>query len=195
VSYIRLLRNEEHFEVLFGPGGLASVREEILIATANLKMTLVPGLDGVYQSTAQLFQSLLKRGVRIRVLCSSVSGDIENGTGFAGSMIDERLLEENRFSLFALKRNHAKVFVLDKRVGIFSSANLTGAGVGAKSTERRNFELGAMTDHPVLVAEMTRHVEMAMEEAKRILTVEDLISYREMAFREPAKDGEQNETN
>ena len=195
MSYIRVLRNEEHFDVLFGTEGLTSAKEEILIATANLKMTMIPGLDGVYQSTARLFRDMLDRGIGIRILCSSVSGDVEKRTGFVGALMEEKLLEENHFFLYVLRRNHSKVFVLDKRVGIFSSANLTGAGIGAKSAERRNYEFGAMTDHPVLVAEMIRHVEKAMEEAERILTIEDLIAYRKMAAGEPEEEGENNEIN
>ena len=195
MSYIRLLRSEEHFDAIFGAEGLASAKEEILIATANLKMTMIPGLDGVYQSTARLFRDMLDRGIRIRILCSSVSGDVEKRTGFAGALMDEKLLEEKHFFLYSLRRNHSKVFVFDKRVGIFSSANLTGAGVGAKAAERRNYEFGAMTDHPVLVAEMVRHVEKAMEEAQQILTIEDMIAYRKMAAGETEEEGENNETN
>ena len=33
----------------------------------------------------------------------------------------------------------------------FGSANLTGAGMGAKSEKKRNFENGVLTDDPVLV--------------------------------------------
>lgn len=41
--------------------------------------------------------------------------------------------------------------IVDGRLAYSGSANLTGAGLGAKSDDRRNFEAGFVTDEPVLV--------------------------------------------
>jgi phosphatidylserine/phosphatidylglycerophosphate/cardiolipin synthase-like enzyme len=48
-------------------------------------------------------------------------------------------------------RLHAKAVVIDCRAMYLGSANLTGAGLGAKADGRRNFELGAWTESPALI--------------------------------------------
>jgi phosphatidylserine/phosphatidylglycerophosphate/cardiolipin synthase-like enzyme len=48
-------------------------------------------------------------------------------------------------------RVHFKSVISDGRVAYMGSANLTGAGMGAKSKVRRNFEHGIITDEPWLV--------------------------------------------
>ena len=48
-------------------------------------------------------------------------------------------------------RVHFKCIIADGAKAYFGSANLTGAGIGAKSERKRNFENGILTDDPVLV--------------------------------------------
>lgn len=48
-------------------------------------------------------------------------------------------------------RVHLKCVVVDGIYAYTGSANLTGAGVGAKSTRRRNFESGIITTDPAIV--------------------------------------------
>ncbi|MEM1212813.1 MAG: phospholipase D-like domain-containing protein [Planctomycetota bacterium] len=42
-------------------------------------------------------------------------------------------------------RQHAKVVVVDAAAAYIGSANLTGAGLGAKAEQNRNFEMGLWT--------------------------------------------------
>ena len=58
-------------------------------------------------------------------------------------------------------RVHFKIIVIDCRTAYIGSANLTGAGMGMKSPNRRNFEAGILTDEPELV-------EAAMEEFDKV---------------------------
>ena len=58
-------------------------------------------------------------------------------------------------------RVHFKIIVIDCRTAYIGSANLTGAGMGMKSPNRRNFEAGIVTDEPELV-------EAAMEEFDKV---------------------------
>lgn len=58
-------------------------------------------------------------------------------------------------------RVHFKIIVIDCKTAYIGSANLTGAGMGMKSTNRRNFEAGILTDEPELV-------EAAMEEFDKV---------------------------
>lgn len=58
-------------------------------------------------------------------------------------------------------RVHFKIIVIDCKTAYIGSANLTGAGMGMKSSNRRNFEAGIITDDPELVA-------AAMEEFDKV---------------------------
>lgn len=48
-------------------------------------------------------------------------------------------------------RVHFKIILFDLRLAYIGSANLTGAGLGMKSSRNRNFEAGILTDYPALV--------------------------------------------
>lgn len=54
-------------------------------------------------------------------------------------------------------RVHFKIVVIDGKLAYSGSANLTGAGMGAKNEHSRNFENGFITDDPSLI-------EMLMEQ-------------------------------
>ncbi len=51
-------------------------------------------------------------------------------------------------------RVHFKSVIVDGRFAYSGSANLTGAGMGAKSDQRRNFEAGFITTDPGLVQQV-----------------------------------------
>ena len=48
-------------------------------------------------------------------------------------------------------RVHFKLMIFDMETAYIGSANLTGAGIGMKSGQRRNFETGILTNEPTLV--------------------------------------------
>ena len=48
-------------------------------------------------------------------------------------------------------RVHFKLIIFDLKLAYIGSANLTGAGLGMKSSRTRNFEAGILTDEPELV--------------------------------------------
>ena len=48
-------------------------------------------------------------------------------------------------------RVHFKMIILDCKTAYIGSANLTGAGMGMKSENNRNFEAGILTDDPPIV--------------------------------------------
>jgi len=51
-------------------------------------------------------------------------------------------------------RIHFKTVVVDGRFAYSGSANMTGAGMGAKSVRKRNFEAGFITTEPKLVKQI-----------------------------------------
>ena len=56
-------------------------------------------------------------------------------------------------------RIHFKCLIADGENAYFGSANLTGAGLGAKNKDRRNFENGILTDDPSLVAPLAEQFD------------------------------------
>jgi phosphatidylserine/phosphatidylglycerophosphate/cardiolipin synthase-like enzyme len=56
------------------------------------------------------------------------------------------LLESELFERILCPRIHTKALIVDGREAFIGSANLTGAGLGAKGPLRRNFEAGFHTD-------------------------------------------------
>ena len=69
------------------------------------------------------------------------------------------LVESERFERILCPRMHMKVFIVDGRVAYVGSANLTGAGVGAKSPKRRNFEAGLLTDDRAMIGELMAELD------------------------------------
>lgn len=50
---------------------------------------------------------------------------------------------------------HFKCVIIDSKQAFFGTANLTGAGMGAKGGNNRNFENGVLTDDPGLIEPLT----------------------------------------
>ena len=56
-------------------------------------------------------------------------------------------------------RVHFKCIIVDGVKAYFGSANLTGAGMGAKSVRKRNFENGILSDDPALVGPLVEQFD------------------------------------
>jgi phosphatidylserine/phosphatidylglycerophosphate/cardiolipin synthase-like enzyme len=59
--------------------------------------------------------------------------------------------DPGRFEMRLCPRVHLKAVIVDGEFLYLGSANWTGAGLGAKGTGRRNFELGMVTDDALLL--------------------------------------------
>ena len=133
------------------------VRERLWIATADIKdMYVAPpsrasramevrsgGRDMV--PFLEVLARMVKRGIEVRVIHAKEPGpnwreDFDRYPGLWKGM--ERVL---------CPRVHFKCIIVDGRKAYFGSANLTGAGMGAKSERKRNFENGILTDDPALI--------------------------------------------
>ena len=120
-------------------------KDRLWIATADIKDMYVDtgGRDMV--PFLEVLDGMLKRGVEVRLIHAKEPGpnwreDFDRHPGLWEGM--ERML---------CPRVHFKCVIVDGRMAYFGSANLTGAGMGAKSTRKRNFENGVLTDDPALV--------------------------------------------
>ena len=52
---------------------------------------------------------------------------------------------------FLADTNNFKMLIFDCKEMYIGSANLTGAGIGMKTDNKRNFEAGTLTDDPEIV--------------------------------------------
>ncbi len=119
---------------------LAHARESVLIATANLKdMQIERG--GRFESVLALFSDLAGRGVDLRILHAELPS-----RPFRASFEKRRRLTGGGLTLKICPRVHFKALVVDGAWAYLGSANLTGAGLGAKGEGKRNFELGFCTE-------------------------------------------------
>ncbi len=139
---IKIVLNRDHLGVVLTEA-LKGCRHRLFIATANVKDLHVPSGSGRSRSILKVFEKLSERGVEIRLLHSGVP---------SGPLLKrlKRHVPEN-FTMRRCPRAHAKAVIADGRMMYVGSANLTGAGLGAKSSRRRNFEAGVWTDELALI--------------------------------------------
>ncbi|HUJ24508.1 MAG TPA: phospholipase D family protein, partial [Myxococcales bacterium] len=114
---------------------LVHARESAWIATANLKDMHVEG-----ESIVKVFAQLAARGVDLRVLHAELPS-----RPFRASFEKRRKLQQS-MELKICPRVHFKAVLIDAAWVYLGSANVTGAGLGAKAESKRNFELGFVTE-------------------------------------------------
>ena len=119
---------------------LRFARESVSIATANVKDMQIER-DGKFASITSLFDELAQRGVELRLLHAELPS-----RPFRASFDARSRLVRGGLSLKICPRVHFKAIIVDGAWCCFGSANLTGAGLGAKADGRRNFELGVCTE-------------------------------------------------
>ena len=143
-----LVLNEEHLDKVLARM-YKTVRHRLFIATADVKDVHFPPKTlgylgrGKAVSVVEVFGMLVKKGIEIRLLHSGVpSGPFLHRIrqGVPKGLIMRRC-----------PRVHTKAVIVDGRWMYIGSANLTGAGLGAKSTKRRNFEVGICTEDATMV--------------------------------------------
>ena len=132
-----------------------SAKKRLWIATADIKDMYVekPGLSKPMVPFLQILAELLEQGVAIRLIHAKEPGpafrqDFDRFPGLWTGI--ERVL---------CPRVHFKCIIADGKRAYFGSANLTGAGMGAKGDTRRNFENGILTDDPAFVEPLSEQFD------------------------------------
>lgn len=92
-----------------------------------------------------LLATLLKKGVEVRLIHTK-----EPGTAWREEHEKHPILYDGMERLLC-PRVHFKLIIIDCAVVYVGSANLTGAGMGMKSPQRRNFEAGILTNDPEML--------------------------------------------
>lgn len=154
---MRWIEDAEHHDVIVD--ALARARVSLWIGTANLKDVRLEAPIGTaarargrYVSIAERFAELRARSVELRVLHGGPPS-----RPFRDALARRASLSPTQAWLRQCPRVHLKMIVVDGTELYLGSANLTGAGMGAKAAGRRNFELGvSTTDHVLLDAAQRR---------------------------------------
>ena len=150
LDMLKYIADKEHYTEVLSRCG--SVKHDLWIATADLKDLYVA--KGKYSEPfLAVLDRLLHRGVEVRLLHAKEPGenfrqDFDHYPGL-WSGLDRRLC----------LRVHFKIMILDCTTAYIGSANLTGAGMGMKSIDGRNFEAGILTDEPSLVDAAADHLD------------------------------------
>ena len=120
-------------------------RCKLCIATADIKDMYVEKGTREMVPFLQVLASLIERGVEVQLIHAKEPGpifrkDFDRFPVLFGGL--KRVL---------CPRVHFKCVIIDGKIAYLGSANLTGAGMGAKGETRRNFENGIITDTPEIV--------------------------------------------
>ncbi|MDD5951378.1 MAG: phospholipase D family protein [Bacteroidales bacterium] len=124
---------------------MAGVKRELWIGTADVKdLYIKRGKESV--PLLALLAKLLERGVNVRLIHAK-----EPGAAFRDDF-DKYPILASALERVLCPRVHFKLMIMDLKTAYIGSANLTGAALGMKSQDRRNFEAGILTTDPQLVS-------------------------------------------
>lgn len=123
---------------------VASVKKSLWIGTADIKDLHVKSGNSSEPFLGVLAR-LLKRGVEIRLIHAK-----EPGPAFREDF-DRYPILKTGLERMLCPRVHFKILIFDFETAYIGSANLTGAGIGMISSNRRNFEAGILTNDPSIV--------------------------------------------
>jgi phosphatidylserine/phosphatidylglycerophosphate/cardiolipin synthase-like enzyme len=139
----QLVVGSEHFRRIVREGILAA-KVSVDVMTADFKAMLVPepGTRNA-PSIVEVMRRLARRGVEIRLLHA--------GTPSSAALRELKRELPEKMTIRRCPRLHAKAVVIDCRAMYLGSANLTGAGLGAKADGKRNFEMGVWTESAALI--------------------------------------------
>jgi len=145
---LRIVADREHYDQVMSAA--LEARQSVWIATANLKDVMVEdpraipgrrrGRRGNYRSVLDVFAELASQGVELRLLHAAPPS-----RAFRRSFDARPELVDGGLEMRTCPRVHLKTVVVDARLAYLGSANWTGAGLGAKGGNRRNFEMGILT--------------------------------------------------
>lgn len=145
---VEYIANKDHYDKVIAK--VASVKKSLWIGTADIKDLHVKSGNSSEPFLAVLAK-LLKHGVEIRLIHAK-----EPDPAFREDF-DKYPILKTGLERMLCPRVHFKILIFDFNEAYIGSANLTGAGISMKSSNRRNFEAGILTDVPELV-------EAAMEQ-------------------------------
>ena len=136
------ISNAEHYSIVLEKA--RNVKKSLWIGTADIKDLHIKQGDTTVPFL-KVLSDLVRRKVEIRLIHAK-----EPGPNFREDFDKYPLLAKGMERVLC-PRVHFKLMVFDMETVYIGSANLTGAGIGMKSTNTRNFEAGILTSEPALV--------------------------------------------
>jgi phosphatidylserine/phosphatidylglycerophosphate/cardiolipin synthase-like enzyme len=151
VARVELISDVQHYERVMS--AVSQARVSVWIGTANVKDIHLQApvgtrarARGQYVSITERLTELVRQKVEVRILHGALPS-----RPFRESLARSGELVRPRFEMRHCPRVHLKMIAVDGAYLYLGSANFTGAGLGAKSEGRRNFELGVATDDDLLL--------------------------------------------
>ena len=141
---LEFLTNEEIYKKVMQEE-IPSTRHTLLIATAYTKQTTIELIKGESMPFVKLLDDLIRRNIKVFLIFAGKPSKafIETLRSFP------RVIEKMERRLCV--RNHHKIVLIDNKRLYLGSANLTGAGLGSKGKNKRNFEFGIFTQNSHLI--------------------------------------------
>lgn len=133
---------------------LPTAQRFLWIVTADIKDLHVPK-GRKFVPLLEILSDLIGAGVTVRLMHAK-----EPGPRFRQDFDRyPNLLNPEMFERVLCPRIHTKTVIIDGKHAFIGSANLTGAGLGAKSANNRNFEAGFLTSDKTHIAEMMEWID------------------------------------
>ena len=132
------ISNESHYEQVIER--IKTVKKTLWIGTADIKDLYVKDGRGT-KPLLEVLSDLAKRRVEIRLIHAK-----EPGPAFRQDFDKYPALIEGLERVLC-PRVHFKIIVFDLKTAYVGSANLTGAGLGMKGENTRNFEAGVLSSN------------------------------------------------
>ena len=133
---VQYIANDAHYDKVIDK--IKDCKKTLWIGTADIKDLYVKDGRGT-KPLLEVLSDLAKRGVEIRLIHAKEPGpafrqDFDKYPALIDGM--ERVL---------CPRVHFKIIIFDLKTAYVGSANLTGAGLGMKGENTRNFEAGVLS--------------------------------------------------
>lgn len=139
------ISNASHYKEVLSR--VLNVKHSLWIGTADIKDLYIE-IGNEKKPFLALIAQLIRKGVEVRLIHAK-----EPGPNFREDFDKYPILYDGLERVLC-PRVHFKMIVYDCRVVYIGSANLTGAGIGMKGDDKRNFEAGILTDESIVVKDV-----------------------------------------
>lgn len=140
--FLKYIEDERHYDDVMML--TEKVKHDLWIGTADIKDVYIRRNNQTMPFLG-LLDMLIKRGVCVRLIHAK-----EPGVNFRADF-DKYPALWNNMERVLCPRVHFKLMIFDLKAVYIGSANLTGAGLGMKSKNNRNFEAGILTNQTEIV--------------------------------------------